>query len=36
MKVKYIGFGGGYIEYPCYEDENGKFILARIKERLKR
>ena len=24
MKVKYIGFGGGYTEYPCYEDENGK------------
>lgn len=24
MKVKYVGFGGGYMEYPCYEDENGK------------
>lgn len=24
MKVKYIGFGGGYAEYPCYVDENGK------------
>lgn len=24
MKVKYIGFGGGYLEYPCYEDKNGK------------
>lgn len=24
MKVKYIGFGGGYMEYPCYEDKNGK------------
>lgn len=24
MKVKYIGFGGGYTEYPCYEDEKGK------------
>lgn len=24
MRVKYIGFGGGYNEYPCYEDENGK------------
>ena len=24
MKVKYIGFGGGYAEYPCYEDEKGK------------
>lgn len=24
MKVQYIGFGGGFIEYPCYEDENGK------------
>lgn len=24
MKVKYIGFGGDCIEYPCYEDENGK------------
>ena len=23
MKVKYVGFGG-YAEYPCYEDENGK------------
>lgn len=23
MKVKYIGFGG-YIEVPCYQDENGK------------
>lgn len=23
MKVKYIGFGG-YMEVPCYEDENGK------------
>jgi len=23
MKVKYIGFGG-YLEYPCYEDEVGK------------
>lgn len=22
MKVKYVGFGGGYAEYPCYEDEN--------------
>ena len=24
MKVKYIGFGGGFAEYPCYEDENEK------------
>lgn len=24
MKVKYVGFGGGYAEYPCYEDESGK------------
>lgn len=24
MKVKYIGFGGGFMEYPCYEDETGK------------
>lgn len=24
MKVKYIRFGGGFIEYPCYEDENGR------------
>ena len=24
MKVKYIGFGGGYMEYPCYEDATGK------------
>ena len=23
MKVKYIGFGG-YMEVPCYQDENGK------------
>ena len=23
MKVKYVGFGG-YMETPCYEDENGK------------
>ena len=23
MKLKYIGFGGNYIKYPCYEDENG-------------
>lgn len=23
MKVRYIGFGGDCIEYPCYEDENG-------------
>ena len=23
MKVNYIGFGGGYEEYPCYKDENG-------------
>ncbi len=23
MKVKYVGFGG-YMEVPCYEDENGK------------
>ena len=22
MKVKYVGFGG-YMEVPCYEDENG-------------
>lgn len=26
MKVKYIGFGGGYMEYPCYEDEKGKIL----------
>jgi len=24
MKVSYVGFGGGYAEYPCYEDENGE------------
>lgn len=24
MKVKYIGFGGEYRDYPCYKDENGK------------
>lgn len=24
MKVTYIGFGGGYEEYPCYEDEKGR------------
>lgn len=24
MKVKFIGFGGGFMEYPCYEDENEK------------
>ena len=23
MRIKYIGFGGNYSEYPCYEDENG-------------
>ena len=23
LKVKFIGFGGGYAEYPCYEDEDG-------------
>lgn len=23
MKVKFVGFGG-YMEVPCYEDENGK------------
>lgn len=23
LKVKYVGFGG-YMEVPCYEDENGK------------
>lgn len=23
MKVKYVGYDG-YMEYPCYEDENGK------------
>ena len=23
MKVEYIGFGG-YMEIPCYQDENGK------------
>ena len=22
MKLKYVGFGGSYIKYPCYEDEN--------------
>lgn len=24
MRVTYVGFGGGYAEYPCYEDEKGK------------
>lgn len=24
LRVKYIGFGGVFIEYPCYEDEKGK------------
>lgn len=24
MKVKFIGFGGGYADYPCYQDENGR------------
>mgnify|MGYP006928572716 CR=1 FL=1 len=24
MRVKFIGFGGGFMEYPCYEDEKGK------------
>lgn len=24
MIVNYIGFGGGYTEYPCYEDEKGR------------
>lgn len=24
MVVKFVGFGGNGIEYPCYEDENGK------------
>lgn len=24
MVVKYIGFGGGYAEYPVYQDTNGK------------
>lgn len=24
MKVKYIGFGGSFIEYPCYEDKSGR------------
>ena len=23
MKLRYVGFGGNYIKYPCYEDENG-------------
>ena len=25
MKVKYVGFGG-YMEVPCYEDENGNLV----------
>lgn len=29
MKVKYIGFGG-YMEVPCYQDENGKIYLMKI------
>ena len=24
MKVKFVGFGGSCIDYPCYEDENGE------------
>lgn len=24
MRVKFIGYGGNSIEYPCYEDEKGK------------
>lgn len=24
LKVTYVGFGGGFMEYPCYEDESGK------------
>lgn len=24
MRIKYIGFGGGYHDYPCYKDEKGK------------
>ena len=24
MEVKYIGFGGSYAEYPCYESGSGK------------
>ena len=26
MKVTFIGFGGGYSEYPCYEDKNGIYF----------
>lgn len=31
LDVKYAGFGG-YMEVPCYEDENGKLYLMRIME----
>jgi len=27
LKVKYVGFGG-YMEVPCYEDENGKLWIG--------
>lgn len=29
MKVKFVGFGG-YLDTPCYEDENGNCILTII------
>ena len=29
MKVKYIGFGG-YMEVPCYQDENGKIYFDQL------
>ena len=33
MKVKYVGFGG-YMEIPCYEDENGKLGIDWNTEKL--
>lgn len=24
LTVKFVGFGGGFMEYPCYKDENEK------------
>ena len=24
MEVKYVGIGGSGVDYPCYEDDNGR------------
>lgn len=28
MEVKYVGIGGSGVDYPCYEDDNGRLYVS--------